>query len=94
MHLLHRGARGFDSCVHDWPTRQQLAFHSGTTLASYAARTRDARRRSSIFVLAWLLPPYECLSLWTASPQVGPIVLPLVLLVMLQHARTIAGGNR
>jgi len=51
------------------------------------------RGEQALLALAWLLPLYEYFNRWAKLPQIGPIVLLLVLLAILRRARTEAGAN-
>lgn len=62
----------------------------GLTLAWLLAtglRAGWLRGEQTVIVLAWLLPLYELFNRYTLLPQVGPIVLLLVLLVVLRRTR-------
>jgi alpha-1,2-mannosyltransferase len=62
----------------------------GLTLAWLLAtglRTGWLRGEQSVIVLAWLLPLYELFNRYTKLPQIGPVVLLLVLLMILRRTR-------
>jgi alpha-1,2-mannosyltransferase len=62
----------------------------GLTLAwLLATGLRDGwlRGEQTVIVLAWLLPVYELFNRYTKLPQIGPIVLLLVLLMILRRTR-------
>jgi len=63
----------------------------GLTLAWLLAtglRTGWMRGEQTVIVLAWLLPIYELFNRYTQLPQVGPVILLLVLLMILRRIRT------
>jgi hypothetical protein len=51
-----------------------------------------ARGEQTILALAWMLPLYEFFNRVTKLPQLGPIVLLLMLLMILQRVRTESGS--
>jgi alpha-1,2-mannosyltransferase len=63
----------------------------GLTLAWLVAtglRTGWLRGEQQVVVLAWLLPLYELFNRYLLLPQIGPVVLLLVLLIFLRRVRT------
>jgi alpha-1,2-mannosyltransferase len=69
----------------------------GIALANMAAtglRRGWARGEQTILVLAWMLPLYEFFNRVAKLPQLGPIVLLLMLLMILQRVRTESGSLR
>ncbi len=64
----------------------------GLTLAwLLAAGLRDGwlRGEQTVIVLAWLLPVYELVNRYTKLPQIGPVILLLVLLLILRRTRVL-----
>jgi alpha-1,2-mannosyltransferase len=62
----------------------------GLTLAwLLATGLRDGwlRGEQTVIVLAWLLPVYELFNRYTKLPQIGPVILLLVLLLILRRTR-------
>ena len=62
----------------------------GLTLAWLLAsglRTGWLRGEQTVIVLAWLLPIYELFNRYVMLPQIGPIALLLVLLIVLRRTR-------
>lgn len=62
----------------------------GITLAWLLAtglRAGWLRGEQTVIVLAWLLPIFELFNRFTELPQIGPIVLLLVLLIVLRRVR-------
>lgn len=67
----------------------------GIALACMAATGLQrgwARGEQTILVLAWILPLYEFFNRVAEWPQVGPIILLLMLLMILQRVRTDTGS--
>ncbi|MGT2471939.1 glycosyltransferase family 87 protein [Paraburkholderia terrae] len=56
-------------------------------LTSIGLEKRWLRGEQLVIVLAWLLPAYEFFNRLAALPQVGPIILLLTLLIILQRVR-------
>lgn len=62
----------------------------GLTIAWLLAtglRSGWLRGEQTVIVLAWVLPVFEMLNRYTELPQIGPIVLLLVLLIVLRRVR-------
>jgi hypothetical protein len=51
------------------------------------------RGEQEVVALGWMLPLYEHFNRVTQLPQIGPVVLLLVMWVILRRVRTTAGGN-
>jgi alpha-1,2-mannosyltransferase len=69
----------------------------GIALAFMAAaglRRGWLRGEQMVLVLAWMLPIYEFFNRVSEGPQVGPVVLLLVVLMIVQRVRSDAGSTR
>ncbi|MEX3786197.1 glycosyltransferase family 87 protein [Paraburkholderia sp. BR14374] len=68
----------------------------GIAIASLSALGIDKgwlRGEQSVIALAWLLPVYELFNRVTQLPQIGPIVLLLMLLIVLRRVRVSTWGR-